>query len=64
MSKQSDARRIASGLTRTITTSNGKVVAEVTCPTEHDARRVLAAFGREGWKTSIQGDVIRAEYQL
>lgn len=64
MSKADDARRIASGLDFTVTTSRGKVVAEVTAPTADDAKRVLSAFGREGWKTSFvgrDGHKVRAE---
>jgi hypothetical protein len=64
MSKQDDARRIASGLKYEVTTTRGKVTAEITCPTPADARRVLAAFGREGWKTTQTGPgnkTVRAE---
>jgi len=64
MSRQSDARRIAGDLDRTVNTSKGKVVAEVTCPEAADAKRVLAAFGREGWRTSLHGKVVRAEVSL
>lgn len=67
MSKQDDARRIAAGLTFTVTTTRGKAVAEVTAPKPEDAKRVLAAFGREGWKTSLVGKdrkVVRAEIKL
>lgn len=64
MSRQEDARRIANGRRNRVTTNVGKVVAEVICPTPEDAREVLAAFGRQGWKTSFQGienKTVRAE---
>lgn len=63
MSKSDDARRIAAGLTYTTDVSKGKVVAEVETPSAEDHKRVLSAFGREGWKTSIKknGTVVRAE---
>jgi hypothetical protein len=66
MSKQDEARIIAAGLTYTTTTTKGKVVAEVTTPTADDHRRVLAAFGRGGWKTSVKkgGTIVRAEVAL
>lgn len=55
MSKQDDARRIAAGLAYTVSTSRRKATAEVVCPTPEDAKRVLSAFGKEGWKTSLTG---------
>jgi hypothetical protein len=55
MSRQDDARRIAAGLKFTVTTTRRKVVAEVICPSPSDARRVLSAFGKEGWKTNQTG---------
>jgi antitoxin (DNA-binding transcriptional repressor) of toxin-antitoxin stability system len=64
MSKQDDARRIAAGLKYTVTTRRGQAVAEIVCPGPNDARRVLAAFGREGWKTTMEGKTVRAEVSL
>lgn len=64
MSKQDEARAIAAGLDHSVTTSRGKVIAEVTCVQAVDARRVLSAFGRKGWKTSVDGYTIRAEHAL
>lgn len=67
MSKVDDARRIAAGLTFTTTTLRGKAVTEIQCPTAEDARRVLAALGREGWKTTQTGPgnkTVRGEIKL
>lgn len=67
MSKQDDARRIASGLRFTVTTTRRKVTAKVICPTPSDARRVLSAFGQEGWKTTQTGPgnkTVHAEISL
>lgn len=64
MSRQSEARGIANGRRNRVTTQVGKVVAEVICPSSADAREVLAAFGKAGWKTSFQGienKTVRAE---
>jgi hypothetical protein len=67
MSKQDDARRIAAGLTYTVSTTRRKATAEVVCPSPADARRVLSAFGKEGWKTSMTGPgnkTVHAEISL
>lgn len=64
MTKQDEARAIAAGLDNRVTTSKGKVIAEVTCVQAVDARRVLSKFGQKGWKTSVDGYTIRAEYTL
>lgn len=65
MSRGSEARRIARArdLTINVTTSKGKVVAEVQTPTADDHRHVLTEFGRLGWKTSVKnsGNTVRAE---
>lgn len=62
-SRQGEARAIASGLDHKVDTTRGKVTAEVTCPTPADTKRVLTAFGRAGWKTSVSGNLVLAEVQ-
>lgn len=64
MSRQEEARRIANGLTNTVETTRGKVVAEIWCPEPEDARRVLAALGRAGWKTAVVGNMVMATVKL
>lgn len=67
MSRQDDARRIAAGLNYKVDTTRRKAIAEVVCPNPEDAQRVLATFGREGWKTSLTGPggkTVHAEISL